>query len=1052
MEILRLPRDLAARVPFPRGAPPRPAGLALCAGARSSGAAVGASATHDEIFFVASDEDLATAAEAGGPPPPPPSPGGGGAGYPPQWLCVATKVAPTAYFTGRNAAAAKSDAPGEQQPEQQPEDGWTFRRLVSLPAADAAVTTQLVLNRQATLLAILGPRFLVVVQCGRDGATGSATADNVLTLRQSVHGQPLEGGDLCTCAWHPLADDVLVSLDSGHLRFHYFWHALDAAGLDVGGGGDDGRFPGYAGRGVSDPPTSLTPPRGGPAPRRFVRDDPDGYSEQVFFEDTVDLPLPQSSGGGRQGGSAVVDFAFGGDAHPGDADRRSRPDWGPFSVYVLYGTGRVFLACPLAPRGVFMPSTDTLDELALGGTSEQSGVAQRWMRDCWAPIRRRRKGRGVPTDGRGAGSGNGSGSGGGSIGGISRSSDRGRGAAVTVGLRARAGVGGVVASTGGATTMRRSSSVRSRDAEEEHATEGLLELVTRGFRSPQWGVCGSPEDDERDGRAGEGDGKGGATPLATSLVSLRDVEFPLAIVVRGWSDGQVDVNICEAPTPVADAFVAAPAEAPDAVQKAHGLSSSDPYGAPENAVGPVGWGEDHLPGAGGVGEGGGATGAGHFQTFQMVLHERVQTLMQPIHPASAAADTASTLGLVLDDHDDLALFVVAPAEVHRLELAGDRLQDLCEQICGGGAPPPTSVGVGGGASKSTKDDDAGDGNDDEEDGLDLLSGTCVYFAERGDEAGAIQAFVSRALRPGDHRLRLLRADGVVLQVDAESVAAVPRAAPRTFFDAESNPEDAQSLMQLHSDSIRREFERAETALLRPLRPPGTHFSEDSAGAKQVLKFSNDLLELRLKPLRILHVQLEQRKAQWHGLEGDLDRGIRVLNKKASALGAMLEATSRKAAACRRRQAALSKRARVLCDLVVQLCERIRPAEQAWFDELRSRSQHIASMLAQMSHLERSVASRLAQIAEGKKSGEGGGDSGKPTKPKKRTLARRPWDRPARNNLAPRHAGMVPPAIRLETPEISAQDGAVLRQALQGVGDKLARLQVKVERVGEATGL
>ena len=29
---------------------------------------------------------------------------------------------------------------------------------------------------------------------------------------------------------------------------------------------------------------------------------------------------------------------------------------------------------------------------------------------------------------------------------------------------------------------------------------------------------------------------------------------------------------------------------------------------------------------------------------------------------------------------------------------------------------------------------------------------------------------------------------------------------------------------------------------------------------------------------------------------------------------------------------------MVCDLVVQLCERIRPAEHAWFDELRARSE------------------------------------------------------------------------------------------------------------------
>ena len=107
------------------------------------------------------------------------------------------------------------------------------------------------------------------------------------------------------------------------------------------------------------------------------------------------------------------------------------------------------------------------------------------------------------------------------------------------------------------------------------------------------------------------------------------------------------------------------------------------------------------------------------------------------------------------------------------------------------------------------------------------------------------------------------------------------------------------------------------------------------------------------------------------------------------------------------------------------------------------------MLSQMSQLERSVTSRLAQVAEGKKSGEGGG---RPKQKKKRTPVRRPWARPVRDNLAPRHAGALSPAASFETPELSAQDGAALRRTLEDLEGKLSRLQVKVERVGEATGL
>ena len=926
--IARLPSRAALASPS-HGDPLRLPGPMLFACARNARAS-GASPAHDEMFFVCSDLDLAdadgaTSSQAERP--------DYRSAEPPMWLCVATKTAPTAYLGGAKTSAAfasgsSSSSSSSSTPENGDGGGFVMRRLAEL-GPEAAETTQICLNNEATLLAVLGPHSLLVFALGRDGAHDVIVEKGISLGGASPRSSlaPSQRRPMRTCAWHPLADNVLVALTDECLTIYYFWNGAIAAGLDTGVEDADGILSDSIRTedGTDDDGSSLYP-----APARI-----DGGNGQWFYKDDVVLPSGGSSLASPVARSRPdrkpVDFCF------GDDDVVS---WSAFSIYVMYGSGHIIFACPIVPRGVFI-QMDTLHELSrgMGGGNGMDDINNNMPLPefRWEVI-----------DGRAA--------------------------------RVCKLAGTCWSEVSGEHAARTTSSPTS------------TELVSRGF------LChpASPSGDGTPERpthpvwallAGIGDRRADIDPgqykrevLATSLVVLRSGAtrklhvaarfggaessgWPVTLLMRAWSNGDVDLNIAQLPVPVVPSRGGESHRNGVFHERDPSFSTMGDY----SIVGEAGLQDtkDPLEQSG-------------LPSFQMVCHERVHVLILPqrgtgsrrggsdVGGGGGRGDVSATptMGLILDGIEDHAVYAVTAAEAHRIELDRVHLDFLCADICGDGRGRQSS---------------------EQKNALCILSGTCVHFTDlsgptsagrlgRGSGAmGSIEGFALRTLRPGDHRIRLLCRDGCVLQVDVELVSALP-AVPSSFA-AESgmsgsgsgpgqifyevvNDNDPTSR---HRDSIETTFEKAARQLRQPLTGPGTEFRSEEDAAEHVIKFSMDLVSRRIAPWREVMAQVNDRRAKWAVMEEMIDGHIKSLLAKTNAITERLQHTQAVANEVRKRHKDLSHRARVLLDAVSQLSRVIRPPERAWFDELRERSMRIARMARKFGYLQVAVDNNLNKL-------------------------------------------------------------------------------------------
>ena len=354
----------------------------------------------------------------------------------------------------------------------------------------------------------------------------------------------------------------------------------------------------------------------------------------------------------------------------------------------------------------------------------------------------------------------------------------------------------------------------------------------------------------------------------------------------------------------------------------------------------------------------------NLPVVEMVCHERVHVLILPQKGSgsrsgiSQESNELPTMGLILDGIEDHAVYAVSAAEVHRIELDGQRLNRLCANICG--------------ESQETLQHD---------DSLNILSGTCAHFSDVSSQTGAglercgtgamgcIDGFALRTLRPGDHRIRLLCRDGCVLQIDVELVSALPSVASpfaadpgasefhQNFFEVVSDRDPTSR----HHDSVEATFEQAARQLRQPLAGPGTVFRSEEDAAEHVIKFSMDLVARRIAPWREVMTQVSERRAKWAIMEEMIDGNIKLLLAKTNAITERLQHTQTVANAVRKRHKELSHKARVLVDAVFQLSRVIQPAERAWFDELRERSMRIARMARKSGYLQVAVENNLNKL-------------------------------------------------------------------------------------------
>ena len=934
--IARLPRPQV-----PSAAPRRPAGPMLFACA-SNAQASGASPAHDEIFFISSDIDLSSSDVVvddfiSG------SPSSKNLGQPPTWLCVATKTAATAFIGGDESPSQGLLDSSESGNRGR---GFVVRRLVEL-SPEAEDTIQISLNNEATLLAVLGENFLIACRLGRDSAH-RVVVERSITLCVGSN-RPMR-----TCAWHPLADNVLVSLSDECLTVYYFWNGAIAAGLWLDGTFDEEdtqRFhsPLHEDNRHNEDASSLYPP-----PHVGIDDANMFYMDRIFLPAETSLASPVER---SRPCHKAVDFCF------GDDEAVSTSLWSAFAIYVMFASGHVVFACPVVPRGVFLEKS-TLERLSRSLNQANGDLNEKMPEDfVWEVI-----------DGR----------------------------AQRVCK---------VAGTCWAEVPR-------EDDDELH--DGATELVSRGFLCQALGAkyngtdCDVPEQNptntrylwahlspgdndqaEEDNLMPDGFGQHRSrSVLATSIVVLRSgatkrmlsdrsdllpahasraSNWPVTLLLRGWSNGNVDLNIAQQPVPVSAGFKEKAGNG-NFNMREHDSSftSMEDY----SIVGEDGLRDknpyDHLP------------------AFQMVCHESVHVFIlsqKESNIRSSGNDVVSpSLGLILDGIEDFAVYAVSAAEAHRIELDRTRLNALCASICG--VPPSPS--------------NPKNANSSDYDSLCILSGTCIHFtdvtrsARQGQsvagEMASLDGFALRTLRPGDHRIRLLCRDGRILQVDVELVSSLPSlpapvtasgekaegAQPNQIYYEVVDENDSTSQ---HRESIEAMFEVASRQLRQPLTGPGTEFSCEEDAAEHIINFSMELVSRRIAPWREVMAQVNDRRAKWVIMEEMIEKQMKLLLARTNAITEKLQETQAVANAVRKRHKELSHRVRVLLDAVFQLSRVIRPAEREWFEELRESSVRIARMARKFGYLQIAVENNLNKLqrettvaGEGAKTSRKGGES------------------------------------------------------------------------------
>lgn len=250
------------------------------------------------------------------------------------YVCLAKDEYVTGYLHGPESVRTASDAVPH----------WIHERLYRLPARSCnRKTTQLVLNSSATLLAVLSPHHLVVLDisyhttAGADGGVMTSTsAKRRITLVKRSH---LSDCLLISCSWHPTQGDVLVVLDGSSVSMYYFWDAAVNAQLSSV----------FSSSASSSSASELSP---------------EGHS---FWCDVLVLPF-----------SSVTSFCFGNQEPLEDAMEDSDDvSWEPFTLYVLCNNGNISAGCPVVPRGLTM-SDEKLHRM------QEATERSRWTELNWA--------------------------------------------------------------------------------------------------------------------------------------------------------------------------------------------------------------------------------------------------------------------------------------------------------------------------------------------------------------------------------------------------------------------------------------------------------------------------------------------------------------------------------------------------------------------------------------------------------------------------------------------------------------------------------------------
>ena len=239
------------------------------------------------------------------------------------------------------------------------------KRLYSLPAETCNhKTTQLKLNRSATLLVVLSPQHLVVFD-----VNFQTESKKITLIEQSTFHKPL-----VSCLWHPTMDDVLVVMDDSNISLYYFWDAAIAAQLSI--------------HNTTSRETTATVNK--------------SIENEWFWHDEISLP----EFGVNDYDNPFSDFCFGdqdeldtwiehnNNKHKDFEDKddyyyeeeeeeeHNHISWEPFTIYVLHHNGNIFAACPIVPRGLELDQ-ETLE--AYTNSASKSTVSLELKINNWAP-------------------------------------------------------------------------------------------------------------------------------------------------------------------------------------------------------------------------------------------------------------------------------------------------------------------------------------------------------------------------------------------------------------------------------------------------------------------------------------------------------------------------------------------------------------------------------------------------------------------------------------------------------------------------------------------
>ena len=228
---------------------------------------------------------------------------------------------------------------------------WVHERLLPpLPEYCNCATTQLVLNRSATMLAVLSPRHLVVHDVHYHGkVSGPRSSPRHITLVGRRPHRPL-----VSCSWHPTLDDVLVVMDDLTITLYYFWDAAIAAQLSPPSNNETSATESCTGEGHWFWRDELE------FPKISARNELDPFSSFCFGDqETLD---EHRSANDQDGGTRSV-------------------SWEPFTVYVLHQSGGIYAACPVAPRGLVLED-DTIEmfRTACGENGRHEWINRNWAK------------------------------------------------------------------------------------------------------------------------------------------------------------------------------------------------------------------------------------------------------------------------------------------------------------------------------------------------------------------------------------------------------------------------------------------------------------------------------------------------------------------------------------------------------------------------------------------------------------------------------------------------------------------------------------------------